>query len=316
MDKNTQQPVAWRVTHIDDQDEQYIAAWDKRRVAHFQASPAAWEMTPLYIAPPAPPVPRGVLMAALEEYHGKVSKFLKGEGGPADVNEVADRYASKVPPEPVNQQMLAALKLAESVYRKNVVVEGEPSSVLSAMQAAIAAAEAAQPVVQDGYAQGVEAVAKMLEKKADDFASENGYDDMGSLSFGGNLNGELMREYHSGLLELAEEVRAMKTDCQQPASSQPVAVPDEITVSMAPHSQYAKGWNACRSAMLSAAQKPECWCHTCRPVNLDDMRMVLCPDCGNKRCPRANDHRNACTGSNEPGQAGSAYTAAQKGGAA
>ncbi|MCY0256215.1 DUF551 domain-containing protein [Klebsiella pneumoniae] len=37
---------------------------------------------------------------------------------------------------------------------------------------------------------------------------------------------------------------------------------------------------------------------------------MVCPDCGNKRCPRANDHRNACTGSNEPGQEGSAYPAA------
>ena len=50
-----------------------------------------------------------------------------------------------------------------------------------------------------------------------------------------------------------------------------------------------------------------CWCHGCRPVTFDDMRMVLCPDCGNKRCPKANDHRNACTGSNATGQAGSAY---------
>lgn len=55
---------------------------------------------------------------------------------------------------------------------------------------------------------------------------------------------------------------------------------------------------------------PECWCRTCRPVGLNDMRFVVCPDCGNKRCPRANDHRNACTGSNEPGQEGSAYPAA------
>ncbi|HFO2178752.1 TPA: hypothetical protein ACHJC8_003365 [Klebsiella pneumoniae] len=54
-------------------------------------------------------------------------------------------------------------------------------------------------------------------------------------------------------------------------------------------------------------QKPDCWCLTCRPVVLNDMRFVVCPDCGNKRCPRANDHRNACTGSNEPGQEGSAY---------
>ncbi|HGF8683855.1 hypothetical protein NOV78_11950 [Klebsiella pneumoniae] len=57
-------------------------------------------------------------------------------------------------------------------------------------------------------------------------------------------------------------------------------------------------------------QKPDCWCRTCRPVFLNDMRFVVCPDCGNKRCPRANDHRNACTGSNEPGQEGSAYPAA------
>ncbi|HBZ1127949.1 hypothetical protein [Klebsiella pneumoniae] len=54
-------------------------------------------------------------------------------------------------------------------------------------------------------------------------------------------------------------------------------------------------------------QKPGCWCRTCRPVTLNDMRFVVCPDCGNKRCPRANDHRNACTGSNEPGQESSAY---------
>ncbi|MEG8810588.1 hypothetical protein [Klebsiella variicola] len=55
---------------------------------------------------------------------------------------------------------------------------------------------------------------------------------------------------------------------------------------------------------------PDCWCRTCRPVAINDMRFVVCPDCGNKRCPRANDHRNACTGSNEPGQEGSAYPAA------
>lgn len=43
-----------------------------------------------------------------------------------------------------------------------------------------------------------------------------------------------------------------------------------------------------------------CWCQACRPVTVDDMRLVVCPDCGNKRCPRANDHVYPCTGSNEP----------------
>lgn len=55
---------------------------------------------------------------------------------------------------------------------------------------------------------------------------------------------------------------------------------------------------------------PDGWCRACRPVTMSDMRFVVCPECGNKRCPHANDHNNACTGSNEPGQVGSAYPAA------
>lgn len=34
---------------------------------------------------------------------------------------------------------------------------------------------------------------------------------------------------------------------------------------------------------------------------------ILCVDCGNKRCPKATDHDNACSGSNEPEQEGSVY---------
>lgn len=60
----------------------------------------------------------------------------------------------------------------------------------------------------------------------------------------------------------------------------------------------------------NAETSTKCWCHTCRPVTITDMRFVVCPECGNKRCPHANDHRNGCTGSNEPGQEGSAYPAA------
>ncbi|SXG02932.1 Domain of Uncharacterised Function with PDB structure [Klebsiella variicola] len=62
--------------------------------------------------------------------------------------------------------------------------------------------------------------------------------------------------------------------------------------------------------ILVSERIPDCWCRTCRPVAINDMRFVVCPDCGNKRCPRANDHRNACAGSNEPGQEGSAYPSA------
>lgn len=86
-------------------------------------------------------------------------------------------------------------------------------------------------------------------------------------------------------------------------------------------SDFDHGWNACRDAMIhvgnfreisetSTNSAERCWCRTCQPVTMNDMRFVVCPDCGNKRCPHANDHRHACTGSNEPGQEGSAYPAA------
>ncbi len=48
-------------------------------------------------------------------------------------------------------------------------------------------------------------------------------------------------------------------------------------------------------------------CRRCTPITMSNMRMIVCPTCGNKRCPKANDCRNTCTGSNEPGQPGSAY---------
>jgi hypothetical protein len=35
--------------------------------------------------------------------------------------------------------------------------------------------------------------------------------------------------------------------------------------------------------------------------------MVVCPNCGNKRCPKATHHSYDCTGSNEPNQPGSWY---------
>lgn len=49
------------------------------------------------------------------------------------------------------------------------------------------------------------------------------------------------------------------------------------------------------------------------PWNLDNvfdhptMRMILCPTCGNKRCPKATSHGLVCTHSNDPGQEGSSY---------
>lgn len=40
---------------------------------------------------------------------------------------------------------------------------------------------------------------------------------------------------------------------------------------------------------------------------VEGTRMVVCPTCGNKRCPHASDHNYTCTSSNESGQPGSVY---------
>ena len=59
----------------------------------------------------------------------------------------------------------------------------------------------------------------------------------------------------------------------------------------------------------------DCSCHSCINRRGDMIgglprqmcEMILCPSCGNKRCPRANFHENVCTNSNTLGQVGSAY---------
>lgn len=56
--------------------------------------------------------------------------------------------------------------------------------------------------------------------------------------------------------------------------------------------------------------QPGCRCEACMPHDLakpETIRMILCAICGNKRCPHATDHRNRCTGSNQPGQKGSSW---------
>ena len=60
------------------------------------------------------------------------------------------------------------------------------------------------------------------------------------------------------------------------------------------------------SGEADARYAARCMCETCTPHSVF-MRMILCPKCGNKRCPHATFHGNACTNSNEPGQPGSSH---------
>lgn len=42
-------------------------------------------------------------------------------------------------------------------------------------------------------------------------------------------------------------------------------------------------------ARLLAVSEVSCWCRECTPY---PTHMIVCPDCGNKRCPRATNHHN------------------------
>ena len=65
-----------------------------------------------------------------------------------------------------------------------------------------------------------------------------------------------------------------------------------------------------RERERDARKIDSCSCEVCSPQGdgfAVPMRMILCAKCGNKRCPHATDHRNACTDSNEVGQKGSSW---------
>jgi hypothetical protein len=60
-------------------------------------------------------------------------------------------------------------------------------------------------------------------------------------------------------------------------------------------------------------------CHTCLHGVLNEYgfpillsKMIVCPECKNKRCPKATKHDLKCTGSNEPDQLGSVYSKNRK----
>lgn len=72
---------------------------------------------------------------------------------------------------------------------------------------------------------------------------------------------------------------------------------------MADLSDEKKLW----SAQFKLAEEADCIDCFRKSGGFLRVRMFLCPSCGNKRCPKATDHRLACTNSNEPGQKGSIY---------
>lgn len=140
MDKqqNIQQPVAW-VWQFED-GEFYETPHHTKEECERDCCGYDGMAVPLYTAPP---VPRDVLMAFGEAVCDECARHYLGdeEDSEIDLSAIADRYASRVQPEPVNQQLLVALKrLLHKAYKQNwqdnypSEVECAESAINAAMQ--------------------------------------------------------------------------------------------------------------------------------------------------------------------------------------
>lgn len=99
QEKNTQQPVAWiEACDIDDLYAEGAAT------VLIRAGMPEYECIPLYLSPP---VPRDVLMAALVELDGLFAAEFAPSLPVRVLERLADRYASKVQPEPTCHHRIA-----------------------------------------------------------------------------------------------------------------------------------------------------------------------------------------------------------------
>ena len=113
----------------------------------------------------------------------------------------------------------------------------------------------------------------------------------------------------------ADEVGAKMSDLRQ-AAQQALEALESRGASRELHHHVI---TALRTALEQQAEPMVCQCRRCikehdirepsSNLPLDMTRMILCPTCGNKRCPKASDHRLDCTDSNAAGQPGSVYPA-------
>ena len=261
--QNTQQPVAW--LSIDCIGERYLC---------FSEPSDNDEKLALYTAPP---VSRDVLMAFGEAVCDECARHYLGdeEDSEIDLSALADRYASQVrpercqccgylvtesehkgclragraanAPEPVNQQLLRTLHHIEGAAKD---IRVERHHIASAARAAIAVAEAAQPVVDVATATsgffvyddnvgfervGTAARAKELAQEAvDEYRHEAGEgwpEEVENVCWGvvlGATKEVPIADSDGNSTDWAGDryVDYVLTDCQQPASAHPVAVPE------------------------------------------------------------------------------------------
>lgn len=122
-------------------------------------------------------------------------------------------------------------------------------------------------------------------------------------------------------LDLCRRLEAAHASATQQHESEVSKLREEIdTLRAQVDPAYVAGLKATLASVLESRQAAIAFAETLKPLPADfaqhlqdnfwdmlgDKAMILCASCGNKRCPHASDHRNACTNSNEPGQIGDA----------
>lgn len=85
------------------------------------------------------------------------------------------------------------------------------------LEEAFNAGKQSAPSVPDGWKEGVESAARLIDQKAELYAIRFGHDDIGGgLSFGQGPHAEIKMDHYTSMIELADEVRATLAAAPKP----------------------------------------------------------------------------------------------------
>ncbi|HHA2894697.1 TPA: hypothetical protein ACOFC4_000259 [Stenotrophomonas maltophilia] len=126
------------------------------------------------------------------------------------MRHAAELQAALAARQPVGQISDTEIDARLNALYREMVDSGQHNGGMSgvAWDRAVFRMASRQPAQAVDLGPGIEAAAKLIQKKADDYAEEFGYDDMGGLSFGRGHHAEVKSDHHAFMLELVDELRA------------------------------------------------------------------------------------------------------------
>lgn len=147
---------------------------------------------------------RDALRAALRHEAGCV------EAAKAEIKALRAKVAEMEQQEPVAEIVsFGSSDLKEVAWKKGK---------MPALGSKLYALPGAQPAPKgvDGWKEGVESAARLIDQKAELYAIRFGHDDLGGLSFGTGPHAEIKMDHYTSMIELADEVRATLAAAPKP----------------------------------------------------------------------------------------------------